>query len=166
MKIICPYTHLSEATEMVLKAEYFNEVRFVDVGGSDEAYFNLVHQLWKEAETFILVEHDIVPWPGAIKMIYDCEMPLCACPAPIGMFNGNYSGMGVGIVKLGKALMQDRPEHLDDPALTKLWHKVDGETWGRLTESGIPVHWHNPPVIHLSWQRFPIKDKLSVGSGH
>src|SRR6184192_307902 len=109
MKIVCPYTQLSEATEMVLKAEHFNEARFIDVSGSDESYFDLVYQLWKEVETFVLVEHDIVPWPGAIRVIHDCEMPLCACPTPIGMFNGEYSGMGVGIVKLGKALMIERP---------------------------------------------------------
>lgn len=144
-----------EGTEMVLKAEHRNEVEFVDVSGSQEAYFELMYKHWKEGETFIVVEHDIVPWPGALKAIFDCQSQLCAYEAPIGTFNGEYSGMGLGIWKLGEAVMDKYPDHLDDPSLTRLWHKVDGEMISRLIyDRHVEMHYHYPAVIHLSRQRF------------
>jgi hypothetical protein len=155
MKIICPYTTLTEGTEMVLKAEHRNEVEFVDVSATQESYFWLMHRCWKEAQTFVVIEHDIVPWPGAIRAIHDCESILCAYQAPIGTFNGEYSGLGLGVWKLGKSLLEKFPDHLDDPTLTRLWHKVDGEMISRLVyDKGIEIHYHHPPVVHLSKQRF------------
>lgn len=40
--------------------------RFVDVSGSAFAYYGVLRDLWAAGETFIYVEHDVVPDPGAI----------------------------------------------------------------------------------------------------
>lgn len=156
MKIVCPYTDLNPATEMALKIEHKREVEFVDVSGSQEAYFELMRQYWREGEAFAVVEHDIVPWPGAIKALFDCPEPICAYEAPYGVYlpRGEV-WFGCGLVRYGQQLIARFPDHLEDPSLTRLWHKVDGEvTWRFFDKGGPEMHWHYPAVLHLSQARF------------
>jgi len=154
MKIICPYTKLNQVTEFALRTEHRYDVEFVNVSNSDYAYFNLVYKLWEEKETFVIIEHDIVPWPGALKKIYWCPRPLCIYLAPHGMGENSYS-LGWGISKYSKKLIKDHPFHLHDSKLTREWHHLDGELVTRLIENGTQLHIHHPPVLHLNPNRFP-----------
>lgn len=153
MKVVCPYTELNPATEYVLNIEPQTEVKFVDVSGWEEAYFWLMYKYWKQGETFIVVEHDIVPWPGALRSLDRCEAPLCAYMAPHAPMIEDFS-YGLGLVKYGKALMDKFPDHLDNPT-TRVWYNVAYELTDRLNKAGVEYHYHSPPVIHINSKRFP-----------
>lgn len=85
LKVVCPYTNLLQfATEFFLRLEE-PDTRFVDVSHSDMAYFDLFEKLWSEKETFIIVEHDVVIWPGALHEMYDCPELFCAYQAPTSL---------------------------------------------------------------------------------
>jgi len=42
-----------------------------------QSYAQLVAKLWKDGETFAIVEDDIAPWPGAIKQLLACPRHWC-----------------------------------------------------------------------------------------
>ena len=43
----------------------------------DHAYGRLLERLWREHTGFVLLEWDIVPWPGAIRELWHCPLPFC-----------------------------------------------------------------------------------------
>lgn len=167
MKIVCPYTKLTDATEFALKYEHPSETLFVDVSKDEFAYFELMQEMWKAGETFVLVEHDIVPYPTALRQIYDCPHPLCAYEAP-HVWRDYSPGTtmkpdddpfiyGLGIVKFGEELMLKHPDHLDDPELDRTWIYVDGNLTARLLmRYDYKMHYHQPPVMHFSRKRFDV----------
>jgi hypothetical protein len=149
MKIVCPYTRLQWATELTLRIEEVN-TRFVYTGNSDTAYYDLVRELWSQGETFIVVEHDIVIWPGALRVTWECPHPLCVyyAPGPVGV-------IGLGCVKYGKDLISSFPSHLDniDPS-QRSWRMLDKSLTWDLINKGISFHNHEPMVSHLNPDRY------------
>lgn len=45
---------------------------------AEYAYDRLIRRLWSEGQPFVLVEHDILPWPGAVQQLWECDRPWCA----------------------------------------------------------------------------------------
>jgi hypothetical protein len=117
----------------------------------EESYWSLLCGLWLEQQSFIIVEHDIVPWPGAIEEIWNCPLPWCAFSyhrhvSELRRGVGDYHGFGC--VKFSAELMKRLPE---------VWTKCERRHWSKLDThfehftyvAGIRPHHHRPPVIHL-----------------
>jgi hypothetical protein len=51
--------------------------RFDDVGQDEYAYARWFQSLWKLGHDFIIVEHDVLPWPGAITKLEQCVNVWC-----------------------------------------------------------------------------------------
>lgn len=116
------------------------------------AYGNHLADLWnRERAGFILIEHDIVPWPGAIQQLAECPEPRCVHATAVQP--GTVAMLGLTIQKIiprGPANEKWRQ--------TK-WDALDGEIIPEMNRYGFP-HVHTPPVAHarrvpasLDWLR-------------
>lgn len=157
MKVIVPYTDIVPGLELALLMDRVPAlyVRMED----DLNYWYVLRELWQERETFILVEHDVIPWPGALKLLWDCPEPWCANPYKLAHDNGFTTALGC--TKFDKSLMEKVPELWDrlaegidfrcqgDP---RHWYGLDGRL-GLVLSSTVGMAWphrHEPPVTHLN----------------
>jgi hypothetical protein len=108
------------------------------------AYDRLFRRLWAEGQPFILVEHDVLPWPGAVQALWACERPWCGF---------QYLIMGemrvqLGCVKFDPARLGACP--LPDGELVS-WNGMDWRIIRALAERDASGHLHEPPVSHLNY---------------
>jgi hypothetical protein len=137
----------------MLRAEHPNNVKWVNCSNNDEAYFQAVQAMWNEKETFVIVEQDIVPYPGAIKDIYDCEHDFCITWAPHWQsINGDGPWTYAhGLVKYKRRFIASYPDWFNNYPASRHWSQFD---WGLVKQFQSIIHYHWPPVIHLSPIRF------------
>lgn len=145
--IIVPYS-LTNGTTAVLDAVKLN----LSIQGlrptmvkleRDFSYDQLFRGLWEKGEPFILVEHDIVPWPGAVQQLWDCPEPWCGFP---------YSVFGELRSYLGCTKFDPRrlgacplPEELVS------WQVMDKQIERTLLSQKFAGHLHGPAVSHLNF---------------
>src|ERR1700752_1918127 len=109
MRIFCPFTDVHNATLTALSKYFWTELLFVDCS-QEWAFPNYFRQRWNEGETFINIEHDVVPWLGAVEELWDCphdwcyfdyhSMPgKCECEPP-----------PIGLVKFSETFIQQVPD--------------------------------------------------------
>src|ERR1700733_7173190 len=114
MKLVIPYAKqfpveaLQAATELALPLDLYTW----NVGDSDSAYFDLLARLWKEQESFIVIEHDIIVTEAAIVGLIECPNTWCSCPYPW------YDSLlhGLGCTKFDQQIMQEFPLLFDEIA--------------------------------------------------
>lgn len=144
-KVFVPYTELNPWTKAVLDS-YDLRLLYVRVRSMGYTYRSLLEQLWKESEEpFIIIEQDILPWPGAIEELWQC-------PCQWGTYSYKYQGgIGIahmlGIAKITPELIKQTPGIWDDETP---WHELDKKLAFAARAKGIEPHLHRPPVIHLS----------------
>jgi hypothetical protein len=73
LRLFVPHTAVQPATRIAL-ARY--PATYVELPKSD--YAGYWRERWTEGQTFINVEHDVVPWPGALDALWRCESDWCA----------------------------------------------------------------------------------------
>jgi hypothetical protein len=142
MQVVVPYTKLHPVTEYVLNS-YKLPVWFVPVDG-DDGYRRLMLNLWRERKSVIIVEHDIVPWPGAIEELWNCSCHWGAYSYQIDGGIGIYHGLGC--TKITTHLMDAVPTIWERP---EPWHLLDQILFFEARNCGLEPHHHRPPVIHL-----------------
>lgn len=117
-------------------------VRLDDAIAADYEYARLFRQLWDEGDPFVIVEHDVIPWPGAIRNLWECDEPWCAYPYYV---RGGLHAI-LGCVKFV-------PEALGPCPLPEgeaiHWTNVDEIAIPELSRRGFPGHQHHPAVSHL-----------------
>lgn len=115
------------------------------IAHDEDAYRRVLLNIWQTHETVIIVEHDIIPWPGAIE-----ELLACSCQWGTYSYKTN-GGTGVahmlGCAKLTPGLMDAVPTVWDDPAP---WWELDQRLFFAAREKGIEPHLHRPAVTHLN----------------
>jgi hypothetical protein len=96
-------------------------------------------EAWDLGSPFVVVEWDIIPWPGAVMALIECDEPYCTHRYPL--HRGNVTrGTGIGkYVPQGEA-----PEIWAQTP----WHQLDGEIVPFMNEHYGPPHVHEPPVAH------------------
>lgn len=141
MRVVVPFARL-HVTEQVLRS-YRVPVEFVRLD-DDDAYRRLLHELWAARETVVIVEQDIVPWPGALEELYGCMGLWCACAHPL--FGGLGIYHGLGCTKISGQLMARLPDLWD---LSGHWSTLDQRLYFAARDIGEEPHPHRPPVIHL-----------------
>lgn len=146
MKVVVPYApgKLHPVTKDVLLS-YCLPVEFEKLT-DDYAYSRLLKHLWDEGETVVIVEQDIVPWPGAVE-------ELCCC---VGLWctHTYYHSGGIGVshmlgcAKLSAELIQSLPGLWDEPVH---WSTCDQHLFYCARGIRQEPHLHRPPVIHLKF---------------
>jgi hypothetical protein len=149
--IVVPYAN-AESESFVHKAMKLNLLmqglkprmeRLDDTLDADFAYARLFRSLWQEERPFVLVEHDILPWPGALQQIWECEHPWCGFRYYI--FGELRSALGC--VKFDPVRLGECP--LPDELIP--WSKIDMKVIRSLSERGERGHLHEPAVGHLNY---------------
>lgn len=146
--IVVPFANADDptwhATRLNLEMEGFRPryERMNAALDADYAYDRLFRSLWAKGEPFIIVEHDILPWPGALAQLWECE---CAW----GAFNYYIFGelrSQLGCVKFDPSRLGACP--LGDELVP--WQRLDWAVITGLVEAGQSGHLHGPPVSHLN----------------
>lgn len=84
-------------------------------------YADFVRVAWRGPGDLVIVEGDVVPPPGAIEALLDCERPWCSHPSWVG---DRYLDDTLGLVKFSAGLREVLPR-LAESALTG-----QGWRWG------------------------------------
>jgi len=137
------------------------DVAFVDVSGSDEAYWQLLADLWAKGAGFLIIEHDILVRPDSLDELVACHEPWCSFQVP-------YVGRvyaGLSCAKFSAGLIARYPDALDRIAELederhppKHWCRLDSHLQSHvLNPGGETMHVHGPPLGHL-------RDDLSPAS--
>lgn len=109
----------------------------------DFSYDQLFRELWDKSDPFILVEHDIVPWPGAVQQLWKCPEPWCGFPYYVFGELRSYLGCTKFEPKrLGECPL---PEELQQ------WQVIDKKIERELVKRGFRGHIHSPAVSHLNF---------------
>jgi hypothetical protein len=147
MRVLLPYTELqSEVTEALDASGFPWEA--IDVSDSEEAYFEVLHDMWSFGEAFAVVEHDIVIDPEkSLQGFVECPEPWCACYYPY--LRGLYTGLGC--VRFSKALVNAVPGLMDEVSIQssrhhppKHWCSIDGWMQFRLAAHNYRICRHGP----------------------
>jgi len=128
--------------------------QLVAIDASDATgYHRAVAALWAAGETFVIVEQDIVPFPGAIAELATCERDWCAFPYELQV------GIqpALGCTKFSARLMARFPDALsragepDQEGLpAKDWRRLDVRLDRVLRGYGAALHVHAGVVGHLN----------------
>ena len=95
MTIVVPFTNLKEATQLALRQDglqpLFEHMRH------EEDYYHLLARMWEKGETFLVVEHDIVAWPGAAQTLENCPGLWCTLPhyCSVGLIAHRAAELGI-----------------------------------------------------------------------
>jgi hypothetical protein len=149
--VVMPYTRLRPEVVQALTGW---DVAFVDVSGSDEAYWELLAGLWAKGASFVVVEHDILVRPDTLDELLACHEPWCSFQVPyVGRL---YAGLSCA--KFSAALIARHPNALnivgeiEEPPEhpRKHWCRLD--SWLQayvLNPGGETMHVHGPPLEHV-----------------
>lgn len=124
--------------------------RPVDVSRSEWDYWELVRQLWRGGQTFVLVEQDMAPSRAQVDNLFWCPERWCVHDYRVQQGTGADIApwVGMGVVKWSVELMAQEPDLVENISQTT-WSRLD-ETLGRaLLAHGYAPHIHEPPVEHL-----------------
>jgi hypothetical protein len=130
----------------------------------EEGYYQLLAELWAQAQDFILCEWDVLPYPGALEEIWACQEQLGFCGKPYRLF-GWYAA-SLGCTKFPSELMRRYPRAVVEagkrPGLEgwgpgfRHWQAFDSRLFAALLELGFGgdleagyPHQHYPIVSHL-----------------
>ena len=145
--VVVPFTSVEpEVREALLEFH----PRYVDVSDSDWGYWRLLCDLWAGRQTFVVVEHDVVPPLGAVRALLDCPRDWCGHAYPMGAI----AGTALGCVKLGAGLMERTPN-----AVSRIlpqhrsWRALDSMVLGTLRNNGEEEHVHEGLARHLRYER-------------
>jgi hypothetical protein len=145
MKVVVPFSLDSRMLEAVRIALFHERVKpECKLMEGDFDYYELVKSLWAAGEPFIICEHDIVPWPGALAKLDDCPQPWCTFKyrSSAGWIND-----GLGLVKFNPAQL---PNIFKGEFDQKHWSNLDVQIARRLQAHLIHPCTHSPAVTNLN----------------
>jgi hypothetical protein len=160
MRVICPYRPAVHRLTRPPLERYAPHAEFFGLSEHQDAYWRLLDTLWTQAESFILVEHDVEIHERAIRSLTYCPRPWCLFPYSGPRSDGGDSlfYMALGCTRFRSSLMVDHPDLISgigtgqpprfDIATFRNWRGLDGAIGGRLRERGEKPHIHWPEVLH------------------
>jgi hypothetical protein len=110
----------------------------------DLGYSLLMTEVWSRGEGFVIVEHDIAPWVGAIAQLETCERDWCMFQYP----DGGTLSRGLGCTRFSDRLVRDHPD-LPEAWEDVEWQMIDGAVGAAVTNAlQAPPCYHAPAVAH------------------
>ena len=149
--MIVPYTIVQPAVRAALD-QTGREWEPVNVSGSDDAYWQLLSDLWDARESFAIVEHDVIVRPDTLDLIEACQSPWCSWR----IHYGGQAYPGLGCAKFTAEIISRVPNALelvgqmsDATHPPKHWCRLDA--WLQYTV--LPLHGcrmcvHGPVLDH------------------
>lgn len=138
MKVVVAYCRLHPAVRTALEQDGI-KARYCETPVEDiEAYWRLLRDLWAEGETFVFLQQDKIPAPGAVQAIHDCPNLWCTYPC-LAWDGGEVKPVGLSCVKFAAGLIQRVPglmEMVGSTAYSNLrlrhWTGIDWLIYDRL----------------------------------
>ncbi len=123
------------------------------VVGHELSYARQLGAWWRSGSGFVLIEHDVAPWPGAVQRLLDCSRDWCAYRYP----KRGHLIRSLGCVKFSTRLVQtwpDLPKYWEDRSFDEFEEPMLAAVAGALRSEGreSPVCKHSPPVAHVHRQ--------------
>ena len=168
MRIIVPFTELHGETLDALRRYCPYDVEYFDVSHATDAYFNVIKDVWSDAESFVIIEHDVEIGKDTLESLVTCEHTWCAFSYAMGP--AGYQ-TALGCTKFDAALMTAHPtlmnevgDVIDPWCPPRDWRRLDTRLKETLTQRYNYVeHCHTPPVKHHnSSKRVPIEVELEL----
>ncbi len=128
-------------------------VDYVMMKDSDD-YYSLLKSLWAKGKQFVINEHDIIPWPGAIRTLEDCSHPWCTFTYRSA---AGWIKNGLGLVKFDPGRL---PNIFAETFEITHWRNLDMQIARRLEAHGLEAHCHSPSVTNLNPTMFFVSDKM------
>lgn len=150
MTLYVPYTHVREGTDIFLR-RFHPDAVLVDCRGDKGAYHRHLSDRWKEGKTFVNMEHDVIPWPGAVESLLVCPSPWCV------FADANFDVLGTGpnllLAKFTEGFISRLPHCWDD-----MDAKIGGDKWDNCDiwvslyarERGVLPHQHVPGILNAN----------------
>lgn len=113
-------------------------------------YPDLLQAQWDLGQEFAIVEHDVIPWPGALMSLDVCPRPWCGFSYEVGI---HHRVPTFGCVKFGAELIRATPGAFDPEnwALERFprdWRYCDQQLALVANAAGFEWHQHYPAVFH------------------
>lgn len=147
--IYVPYSKLQPATLISLIGYDYEPVKVTGKYG----YSKYFKQRWAEGQTFINIEHDCVPWPGAIEAIEQCEQDWCVYNYSLPVHRQQNlgiveaGGIPLGCIKISAHLIAETKDCWDKPID---WSYCDGHLADYLRARGFRPHQHFPSIVNAN----------------
>ena len=109
---------------------------------NDHSYPVMLDELWEIGKPFVIVEHDILPWPGAIQEMWTCTEPWCGFPYALPGGLDAY----LGCTKFDPWAFSFPPKLREPEATFQYCDQMLAQGAARVK---IEMHRHGPPVVHL-----------------
>ncbi len=162
MRVIIHHSgKITEGTELALAAERYHQrtnmppyrpdplqieiVRLKCVDKHDYGDFLAAH--WLRGETFINLEQDVAPWPGALTEMWNCPRPWCAMPL---MVHQAINETNLGCHKFSAEFIREFPDLWKSYPRNDImdWRSLDCWLWQKTAP--LTPHRHGPPALHLN----------------
>jgi hypothetical protein len=168
-RVYVPHTTIHPALKQVLDAPCFINGLTLGWTGVEmtepDSYPNYLAERWAEGGPFINHEHDVLPWPGAYRSLWNCPHDWCV----FGYGDNEvFTGAAyLGLVKFSARFVLETPGLWEPEMWTKMdqtpvpgapfWAQETPRTWqhcdGHLAKyaqvNHISFHQHFPSVNHL-----------------
>lgn len=146
MNIWIPFTEIEAATEAAVRPYLVNRIRLTE----EDSYVRYFEERWAERRTFINLEHDVVPWPGALDELWACPQPWCAFGYRPGENLAQPDACAyLGCAKIGEALIARLPNVWRDKPAPRVWSNCDCWLTTYARQQRIVVHQHYPAVVNV-----------------
>ena len=142
--IFVAYTKVYPSTLISLIGYNYQPVKTDD----NYTYSEYFKDRWKEENTFINIEQDIVVYPGAIEALWDCPQEFCAYDFHLPNhrkrnLEEDTRSCPLGCIKISKEMIKKSFGLWNIPIP---WNECDQ----RIIKSGIKVHQHYPSIVNTN----------------
>jgi len=147
MRVCCAYTALHPLADAAL-TRFAPAAERYELGLQTDAYWVLLDSLWRDGESFLLIEHDIEIHADVIPQLEQCGEPWCVLPyEAAGDDDGDRHLYGsLGCTRFGSELLQAHPMFMTNLPVRD-WRRLDCEMLPRLQQLGYTQHIHWPAVL-------------------
>jgi hypothetical protein len=157
MIVVAPYTTFAPGVTEALDGTGW-PWQAAYVGGSDDAYWQLLSDRWSDGESFTIVEHDVIVRTDTLTELSYCPSAWCSFAIPY--LYGEYAGMAC--VKFSAELIASCPDALGIVGLMstaqhprKHWCTLDSFLQATLQRTGTTRHLHEPALGHFRADGLP-----------
>jgi hypothetical protein len=162
VQVVVPYEPDVNPLARSALERFAKQATYVRLGDGRTAYWQLLDRLWREARSFILVEHDVEIHERAIRVLTRCPQPWCLFPYSGPRVYGDGGDTlfygALGCTRFRAQLMVNHPSVVSDigqiersgiePATYRDWRGLDGRILSTLGGLGYKPHVHWPAVLH------------------
>jgi len=150
VKVVVPHTEFRPDLCRLLEADGIN-ARYMSTVEHDD-YWRCLYDVWAEGETFIVLEGDKYPAPGALRELWNCPHLWCIFPVPMRGTDVVSPYPSLACAKFDAELMLAAPMLMDAVGDVDLglgqreWSRLDLAVAG-FTSNIAACHTHEPGFV-------------------